>query len=45
MKQDSRMDRNYLRGKCGDKKNSILATYGFNPKSSCGLFFGLFSDA
>jgi IS5 family transposase len=30
MKQDNRMDRNYLKGTDGDKKNAILAACGFN---------------
>jgi len=30
MKQDSRMDRNYLKGTDGDKMNAILAACGFN---------------
>jgi IS5 family transposase len=30
MKQDNRMDRNYLKGTNGDKMNAILAACGFN---------------
>ena len=30
MKQDNRMDRNYLKGTDGDKMNVILAACGFN---------------
>ncbi len=30
MKQDNRMNRNYLKGTDGDKKNAILAACGFN---------------
>ncbi len=30
MKQDNRMDRNYLKGTDGDKMNAILAACGFN---------------
>ena len=30
MKQDHRMDRNYLKGTDGDKMNAILAACGFN---------------
>ena len=30
MKQDHRMDRNYLKGTEGDKMNAILAACGFN---------------
>jgi len=32
MKQDNRMDRNYLKGTDGDKMNAILAACGFNLK-------------
>lgn len=32
MKQDNRMDRNYLKGTDGDKMNAILAACGFNMR-------------
>ncbi len=42
MKQDNRMDRNYLKGSDGDKVNAILAACGFNLRKLLRAFFWLF---
>jgi IS5 family transposase len=42
MKQDNRMDRNYLRGKDGDKMNAILAACGFNLRKLLRALLWLF---
>lgn len=39
MKQDHRMDRNYLKGTDGDKMNAILAACGFNLRKLLRAFF------
>jgi len=41
MKQDNRMDRNYLKGADGDKMNAILAACGFNLRKLLRAFFWL----
>ena len=41
MKQDHRMDRNYLKGTDGDKMNAILAACGFNPRKLLRAFLWL----
>ncbi len=38
MKQDNRMDRNYLKGTEGDKMNAILAACGFNLRKLLRAF-------
>lgn len=42
MKQDNRMDRNYLKGTDGDKMNAILAACGFNLRKLLRALFWLF---
>ena len=45
MKQDNRMDRNYLKGTDGDKMNAILAACGFNLRKLLrALLWLLFKD-
>jgi IS5 family transposase len=41
MKEDHRMDRNYLRGTDGDKMNAILAACGFNLRKLLRAFIWL----
>lgn len=41
MKNDNRMDRNYLKGTDGDKMNAILAGCGFNFRKLLRAFFWL----
>jgi transposase, IS5 family len=41
MKQDNRMDRNYLKGSDGDKMNAILAACGFNLRKLLRAFIWL----
>ena len=41
MKQDNRMERNYLKGVDGDKMNAILAACGFNLRKLLRAFFWL----
>ncbi len=41
MKEDHRMDRNYLKGTEGDKMNAILAACGFNLRKLLRAFFWL----
>jgi len=41
MKQDNRMDRNYLKGTDGDKMNAILAACGFNLRKLLRAFLWL----
>jgi len=41
MKQDHRMDRNYLKGTDGDKMNAILAACGFNLRKLLRAFLWL----
>jgi transposase, IS5 family len=41
MKQDHRMDRNYLKGAAGDKMNAILAACGFNLRKLLRAFLWL----
>ena len=41
MKQDNRMDRNYLKGTDGDKMNAILAACGFNLRKHLRAFIWL----
>jgi IS5 family transposase len=41
MKQDNRMDRNYLKGTDGDKMNAILAACGFNFRKLLRAFLWL----
>ena len=41
MKEDNRMDRNYLKGTDGDKMNAILAACGFNLQKLLRAFFCL----
>ncbi len=41
MKNDNRMDRNYLKGTDGDKMNAILAACGFNFRKLLRVFFWL----
>lgn len=41
MKEDHRMDRNYLKGTDGDKMNAILAACGFNLRKLLRAFFWL----
>ena len=41
MKEDNRMDRNYLKGTDGDKMNAILAACGFNLRKLLRAFFWL----
>jgi len=41
MKQDHRMDRNYLKGTAGDKMNAILAACGFNLRKLLRAFLWL----
>ena len=41
MKQDNRMDRNYLKGTEGDKMNAILAACGFNLRKLLRAFIWL----
>ena len=41
MKQDNRMDRNYLKGTDGDKMNAILAACGFNLRKLLRAFIWL----
>jgi transposase, IS5 family len=41
MKQDNRMERNYLKGTDGDKMNAILAACGFNLRKLLRAFFWL----
>ena len=41
MKQDKRMERNYLKGVDGDKMNAILAACGFNLRKLLRAFFWL----
>ncbi|HEX9778486.1 MAG TPA: hypothetical protein VGA63_10100, partial [Geopsychrobacteraceae bacterium] len=41
MKQDNRMDRNYLKGTDGDKMNAILAGCGFNFRKLLRAFIWL----
>jgi IS5 family transposase len=41
MKQDNRMDRNYLKGTDGDKMNAVLAACGFNLRKLLRAFFWL----
>jgi len=45
MKQDNRMNRNYLKGTDGDKMNAILAGCGFNLRKLLRAFFWLFSKS
>ncbi|MDF1536620.1 MAG: transposase, partial [bacterium] len=42
MKQDNRMDRNYLKGTDGDNMNAILAACGFNLRKLLRALFWLF---
>ncbi len=45
MKNDNRMDRNYLRGTDGDKVNVILAACGFNLRKLLrAIFWLIFKD-
>ena len=39
MKSDNRMERNYLKGKQGDKINAILAAAGYNMRKLLRAFF------
>jgi IS5 family transposase len=41
MKNDHRMEKNYLLGKMGDKVNALLSACGFNMKKLIRAFFGL----
>lgn len=41
MKDDHRMDRNYLKGTDGDKMNAILAACGFNLRKLLRAFIWL----
>lgn len=41
MKEDNRMERNYLKGTDGDKMNAILAACGFNLRKLLRAFFWL----
>ena len=41
MKEDHRMDRNYLKGVEGDKMNALLAACGFNLRKLLRAFFWL----
>jgi len=41
MKQDNRMERNYLKGTDGDKMNAILAACGFNLRKLLRAFIWL----
>ena len=38
LKHDHRMDRNYLKGKVGDKMNALLAGSGFNIRKLLRAF-------